>query len=181
MKEPIVPEPKQRIQVARNLLIFGLFVADIVLYDSFDTGLLKKVRTFENLNITPNWDDKDIVANTKNLSLCVLGNCFLVVDEALDEVFGKKPQKYADTDLDSLRIIIYMLRCAIAHGATAPRWKAQEQFKRIIRINDISYQLDARHIDGKLLEHKDFGRLDGALRLIDYSCSVIDRENEKTS
>jgi len=178
MSEPPIPNPKARICAARNLLMFGLCISDIIMHDKFDIGLLQKVRRFQNIEFIPTWDARTLLAQPKNLNMCVLGNCFLAVDEALEDVFGRKPSTFADTDLDSLRAIVYMLRCAIAHGTTAPRWNAQGQFRRVFRINEIGYEFDARNIHNKLIQHKDYGRLKGALSLIDYAEKLIDRHNK---
>jgi len=102
-----------------------------------------------------------------------LGNCFVIIDEALNQLCGEKPQHYSDTDIDALRAIIYMLRCAIAHSPTAPVWKAKGSFYRSFKISEIGYELDGRTLDGRGVEHKDYGGLVGAISLIDHSLKIV--------
>ena len=127
------------------------------------------------LRIQCNWNSHTLTDFAHNLRLCVLGNCFVVIDEALNRIFGDKPKSYSDTDIDALRAIIYMLRCAVAHGPTSPLWEVRGKYRRKFVIREIGFELDATSLDGEILKHTDYGGLKGIACLINYSLDVARR------
>jgi hypothetical protein len=145
-----------------------------------ESRLNKTIIVNNILRIDCNWKSRTFIDFATNLRLCVLGNCFIVIDEALDGIFGDKPQNYLDTDIDALRAIIYMLRCAIAHNPTAPVWRVKGIYDNDFRIAEIGYELKAKQIDGKPVNHNHYGGLKGATSLINYSLKVV-REKQGVS
>ena len=178
MKDKSIFNPYNRITTIKDMLIFGLCLCDLLAKQKIDEATICQTVLIDNIKISPKWNTKNISDLTKNLRLCVLGNCFIVIDEALVAEFGKRPDSYSDNDLDSLRAIIYMLRCTIAHGAMTPRWQATGVYCRKFRINEINYELDATNLDGKIVKHGDYGALAGVFVLIEYARIVIKRHLE---
>lgn len=167
-------EPYYKITTIKELLLFTLRICFMLENGEIEENRLNKTIIVNNiLRIECNWKSHTFVTFSTNLSLCVLGNCFIVIDEALDGVFGNKPQNYTDTDIDALRAIIYMLRCAIAHNPTAPVWHAKGAYSNDFRIAEIGYELRAKQLDGKAVNNSHYGGLAGAMSLIDYSLKVV--------
>ena len=171
----VIFDPYRQIVTMREMLLFGIRLCDMVEKGEVDKSLFNNVVTIDNLKITPAWESHNISNLTKNLRLCVLGTSYLVIDEALDCVYGGKPDVYSDSDVDALRAIIFMLRCAIAHGVMIPRWKAKGIYCRKFRINEIDYEIDMTQLDGKVLKHRDYGALGGIVKLIEYTLQLLKR------
>jgi len=174
MKKSIL-EPYYQITTIKETLLFTLRLCDMLKKGEIDKNTLNQSVIIDNLRISPDWKSDIISDLVVNLRLSVLGTCFIVIDEALNGVFGEKPKKYADNDIDALRAIIYMLRCAIAHSPMAPRWQAKGEYRRKFRINEIDYEIDATQLDGKIVKHGDYGALAGVATLINYVLEVLKR------
>ena len=178
--EKKIYDPYYRIKTAHEMLVFGLVICDLLAKRKIDEGMILTDTVVDNIEIHPKWNKADIEGLVKNLRYCVLGNSFIAFDEALDDVFDKKPDVYSETDLDALRAIIYMLRCAIAHAPMTPRWKADnEKYRRKFRINEIDYELDMANLNDKPVMHRDYGALGGAFQLIQYAKEIVRRTSNK--
>jgi hypothetical protein len=174
-------DPYNRIATAHELLVFCLSLCDALSKAEIDRTILNRSARIYGVEVSPKYTSEDIANHTKNLRLCVLGTCFLAVDEALDEVFGKKPRTFSDNDIDSLRAIIYMLRCAIAHGIMIPRWQVKGQYRRKFSIKEIDYEFDATTLDGEILLSRNYGSLPGVVKLLDYAMLVVRRYKEEAN
>ena len=173
-------EPEYQITTAKELLLFTLRICDMFEKGEIEESKLNQTVLVNNvLRIECNWPSDLSKKLAQNLRLCVEGNCFIVIDEALNGIFGNKPEQYSDNDIDSLRAIIYMLRCAIAHGPTAPSWKVNRKYCRIFKIKEIDYELRLDGLDGKTVKHTDYGGLKGAMSLINYSLEIVRRHSSK--
>lgn len=173
-------EPEYQITTAKELLLFTLLICNMFEKGEIEESKLNQTILVNNvLRIECKWPSDVSKKLAQNLRLSVLGNCFIVIDEALNGIFGKKPKKYSDNDIDSLRAIIYMLRCAIAHGPTAPSWKVKREYCRRFKIEEIDYELQLEGLDGKTVEHSDYGGLKGAMSLINYSLEIVRRHSNK--
>ena len=167
-------EPYYQITTAKELLLFTLRICDMFEKGEISEEKFNKTIIVNNvLRINCNWKFNTFADFATNLRLCVLGNCFIVIDEALNEVFGNKPKEYSDTDIDALRAIIYMLRCAIAHNPTAPVWNAKGIYARDFKIAEIGYELKAKQLDKKIVKHNHYGGLKGIIPLMDYSLKIV--------
>jgi hypothetical protein len=166
-------EPYYRITTAKELLLLTLRICNMLEKGEISENKLNKTILVDNtLRIECNWEPHTLPRLAKNLRLCVAGNCFISIDEALDGILGEKPKEYLDTDIDALRAIIYMLRCAIAHNPATPIWKVKDTYRRNFRINEIGYELKIKDLDGRPLKHSHYGGLSGIISLIDYSLKV---------
>lgn len=175
-------EPLYQITTAKELLLFTLRICDMLKKGEIDESRLNKNIVVDNIiRIKCNWKSNCFADFANNLRLCVLGDCFVVIDEALNGIFGNKPEKYLDNDIDALRAIIYMLRCAIAHGPTAPSWKATRKYCRNFRIEEIGYELKVKELNGKYVNHSHYGGLKGAVSLINYSLEIAKRYSNKVN
>ena len=174
-------DPYYRVITIKEMLIFTLRLCNMLEKGDIDKNILNQSVTIDNIRISGAWEPKSMSNFAANMRLCMLGTCFIVMDEALDNVFGKKPEDYADNDTDALRAIVYMLRCATAHGPTAPRWQASGIYNRIFRINEIGYKIDATQLDGKIVKHGDYGALKGVITLLDYTLEVLKRHRNEAN
>lgn len=171
-------EPYYQITTARELMLFTFRICDMLKNGEIDEKLFNKKVIIDNvLKIDCQWKSSFYSDFAHNLKLCVIGNCFIVIDEALNGIFGDKPKNYLDNDIDALRAIIYMLRCAISHGPVAPRWEAKDKYCRNFKIKEIGYELDVKKLNGQILKHRDYGGLKGAISLIDYSLTIVKRHS----
>jgi hypothetical protein len=70
----------------------------------------------------------------------------VVLDKGFEAV-GIKPDADASDNVGRLRTLIYMLRCAQAHGIADPCWEARGKFARRITVDldgtQISFDLQA--------------------------------------
>lgn len=173
-------EPEYQITTAKELLLFALRICDMFEKGEIEESKLNQTILVNNvLRIECKWPSDVSKKLSQNLRLCVLGNCFIIIDEALDDIFGKKPEQYSDNDIDALRAIIYMLRCAIAHGPTAPTWKLNRKYCRRFKIQEIDYELPLDVLNGKIVKHSDYGGLKGSMSLINYSLEIVRRHPNK--
>ncbi len=119
--------------------------------------------------------DIDVIAD--NLKNITLGNCFLAFDEALDQAFGAKPKQYSDSDTDSLRAIIYMMRCAFAHTPSLPKWCIKPKYRKILSLEKIHFLIDFSQLNGKELISEHHGGMFSLLQLMDYCMDEIKKRS----
>ncbi|GEM_PF-2053675 len=120
----------------------------------------------------------DMNGTADNLSNITRGTCFLAFDEALDEIYGGKPASYSDNPTDSLRAIIYMMRCAFAHNPGSPEWrikdpKSKKNIKRSFKIEKINFVIDFSQLNGKALDANQHGGFCQLWRLMEYCLDII--------
>ena len=74
----------------------------------------------------------------------------LVLDKAF-EIACIKPDPEAADNFVRLRTLVYMLRCAHAHGPADPRWEARGKYARTLRIDldDVAVSLDLAALNGQ--------------------------------
>ncbi len=159
--------------------IFSLYIQagvknGIISSSEFNRELTIKVEGKKIALIQPPTNDTvDIDGIADNLEKITLGTCLIAFDEALDQVFDKKPETYVDSDIDSLRAIIYMMRCAFAHSPTTPKWCIKKRNRRIFNIKEIQFVMDFRQLDGKELTYENHGGLQTLWKLMEYCLTMI--------
>jgi hypothetical protein len=97
------------------------------------------------------FSDKDSLERAANISvLLAFSASVLVLDKAF-EVVGITPDPEAGDNLGRLRALIYMVRCAQAHGIADPRWEARGRFARMITVDleGIPISLDLQALNGE--------------------------------
>ncbi len=131
------------------------------------------------ISIKPRNQKINTIGLSQNLMSYMLGNCFLTFDEALDDIFGDKPEgAYKDNDIDSLRAIVYMIRCAHAHTPSKPIWRIDKQkYKRLFIIKEIDFKIDFKDLDGKDLSENHHNGFYGLWILIDYALAIIKKHS----
>lgn len=87
------------------------------------------------------------------------GASALVLDKAW-EAAGVAPDPTSQDQSVQLRTVVYMIRCAYAHGIAEPRWEVRGNFRRAfeLRLPDGPVTLDLRALDERRF---DFDHLDG--------------------
>jgi hypothetical protein len=149
--------PSVTAETARNLWLFTLYLCNGIVKGKINYTLFQEQLDIEAsgkriYKIYPQWQPEHIELLKDNLQSSVLGTVFLVLDQQLDRICGKKPKQYNDSDLDALRAIIFMLRCAFAHATTNPRWRiTNKQYKRLFCINTMDLEIDFSSLDGELI------------------------------
>lgn len=114
-----------------------------------------------------------------NLEGITMGTVFITFNEAFSDSYGDLPVNIS-SDLDSLRVIIYMFRCAFAHNPTQPKWEIRNpKYRRILTIKEIDFKVDLRELNGKNVTTEECGGFQQLLRLIEYCLKVIKNEEEK--
>ena len=108
---------------------------------------------------TGHFSKKDEVVHAAKISfkLAVASSAF-TLDEAW-KVVEKKHGKTAMEKYKDLQDLVYMVRCAFAHGIATPRWEAKGRYRRVLNVDlpEGAIELDMRTLDGKPFDLEDLG------------------------
>ena len=100
----------------------------------------------------------DLVREANITVLSALGISALTLDKAW-EVAGFGPDPGSKDGTTRLRTLVYMVRCAYAHGISDPKWQAKNQFRRMLELDLPSgaITLDLGDLDGRGFEFDALG------------------------
>jgi hypothetical protein len=94
------------------------------------------------------------------------------VDSLIEEHFHNKAHEDESAERRAARCAIYMIRCAFAHNPVNPKWEAKKQYQAVFKVASIDYTLDAREIDGKLLDQTGFNWFK-SIDLLKYGMQLV--------
>ena len=103
-------------------------------------------------------DRRSIVNAASVMVLSTLGSSSIVLDKAW-EVARICPKPKSQNEKDMLRTVVYMVRCAFAHGPADPKWKVKGEYCRVFRLTLPSgtLELDLRELDGEQFDFSQLG------------------------
>ncbi len=95
-------------------------------------------------------DPESIIKAAGTSVLIAFSASVLVLDDAFHAA-GIKPDPDAVEDDGQLRTLIYMARCAYAHGIATPRWEVRGKYCRTLSVNlgSTTMPLDLRTLHGQ--------------------------------
>lgn len=98
----------------------------------------------------------------------------IVLDAAFD-VAGLKNKPASRDDVDELRTLVRMVRCAFAHNPAFPTWEARGDYQRDLSfsVDDASLSVDLAALHGQLFEYDHIGGFGCWLRIRDAAVSRI--------
>ena len=81
----------------------------------------------------------------------------LAADEALCQKF--KDHRYEDPDLErrAVRCLMYMIRCAIAHGPVNPKWECHPRYRQTFEIPPLGIKIDLASLNEQPWQPRHFG------------------------
>ena len=171
--------PLVKVRTIRSLLLTTLYICN-----GIETGRIPAQLFNEDLQLRadgkifgiarPLVRTDDLTGEVNNLKVGMLGVCCIGLDTLLDEAFGKKPENYDDSDIDALRAIVYMIRCAFAHEPTLPVWKiTSRKYLREFRINELDIEVDLINLNRQVLIGSQYGGWEGIFKIMDYCEKVV--------
>lgn len=117
----------------------------------FDSDHLVRLST-GNLHFPPGrFRDNDSLVRAASINVLIAFSATtLVLDEAFDAI-GMKANPLADDADGQLRLLVYMVRCAHAHGIADPRWEVRGKYARVLTVTaeGVTVELNLRDLDGK--------------------------------
>jgi hypothetical protein len=130
------------------------------------------------ISLKPKYSEINTIGLSQNLMSYMLGTCFITFDEALKDTFGDIPEVLNDNDIDALRAIIYMMRCANAHSPSKPKWRIDKQkYKRLFVIKEIDFKIDFRDLNGNDLVENHHNGLSGLSNLMKYALNILKKHS----
>lgn len=91
----------------------------------------------ENGNLhfpTGHFSDLDNIIRAAKVSVnLAFGGSALALDKAY-EVAGIKPDPASQDGLIKLRTLVYMVRCAYAHGVADPKWEVRGRYRKTMEV-----------------------------------------------
>ncbi|SRR6266566_8607992 len=111
-----------------------------------------------NLNFPTGYfsDANNITRAAAVSALLAFGATVLVLDKAF-EVMGMKCDPEATDNVGQLQILVYMVRCAYAHGIAEPRWEVRGKYLRsiFVDLDGTSIAIDLHTLNGQvfMVEH----------------------------
>lgn len=117
---------------------------------------------------------EDIVHAASVTVSAAFGTSTLTLDKAW-EVAGVNPNPNSKDEIVKLRTLVYMIRCAYAHGIADPRWKANGSYRRILQVtlrrNQLQFDFSA--LDGKRFDFSILGGHTKWFEILDESVTTI--------
>lgn len=104
----------------------------------------------------------------------VFGATVLALDKAF-EVARIDADFEAGDDQSKLRTLIYMVRCAYAHGFAEPRWEARGKFARKLSLNIVGapIDIDLAKLNGTIFNIDQLGGYFSWYRIRDKAIEVL--------
>ena len=130
-----------------------------------------------------NFGSREDVVRAAGVSVALaFGASALALDKAW-EIAGVVPNFDSEDKNVKLRTLVYMIRCAFAHGVADPRWKVAEKFRRKIEISlpNCSISLDLRALHGKRFEFSALGGHDRWYEVHDATVATLTANNTADS
>lgn len=141
----------------------------------FDTNHLVKLEE-GNLNFpSGHFSDPDNIIRAANVSVALaFGASALALDKAF-ETAEILPDPESDNNVTRIRTLIYMVRCAYAHGIAEPRWEVRGKYRRAmsIELEGIDTHFDLEKLDGKAFDFKQIGGHSNWNRMRDAAMQVL--------
>jgi hypothetical protein len=129
---------------------------DANVFDTDHTILLEK----GNLGFpSGHFSNPDNILRAANVSVALaLGASALALDKAF-EVAGIQPEPLSEDRLTKLRTLVYMVRCAYAHGIAEPRWEVRGKNKRklLVEVRSGLIELDLDALHGEAFDFEQLG------------------------
>lgn len=103
-------------------------------------------------------DPHNIVRSAAVAVSLAFGASALALDKAY-EVAGVQKFPTSEKHADNLRTLVYMVRCAYAHGIAEPKWEVRGEYKRRMNLNIGMSQININfeELAGKNFDFKDLG------------------------
>jgi len=103
-----------------------------------------------NLHFPPGqFSDQDSLNRAASISVLLAFSASVLLLDKGFEAIGIAPNPEASDNVGKLRVLIYMVRCAQAHGIADPHWEVRGKFARTITVDvagtQISLDLAALH------------------------------------
>ncbi len=178
----INPTPYEQVNEAAFLWTFSVYIFDGVINGLIPPNLIKRRIVVNSLSPKFYLDASRINLNMNSLAINNLlassAICAIAIDSALDEAFGDKPDKYSDKDIDSLRAIVYMIRCAFAHNPLNPKWVIKSKYRRVFSIKEIGLKVDLTDLDDIPVHPDHHGGWEGFNKILLFSLKIL-REKYK--
>ena len=141
----------------------------------FDTDHVVKLEE-GNLNFpSGHFSDADNIIRAANVSVALaFGASALALDKAF-ETAEIRPEPESDNNVAQLRTLIYMVRCAYAHGIAEPRWEVRGKYRRAmsVELDGITTLFDLEKLDGKVFDFKHIGGHSNWNRMRDAAIQVL--------
>lgn len=175
--------PLEQVIGARELWLFTFYICYGLRSGKISSNIFPetlKLKTGEDTDYIinkPKWNSRNIEALGHNLNVSIMGVCFCALNSVLKDAFGNIPKHYTNSDIDALRAIVYMFRCAFSHQPTNPRWKINKRYIRVFRIDEIDVEMDFTQLDGKTIIPSQHNGWRGIFSIINYCFKVIEESN----
>jgi len=118
---------------------------------------------------------QDLQDGTWNLVLMAMGASALILDETLDDIFGK-PDADPVPDRRGLRVMVNQLRNAFAHNPWRPRWMVWPKYRAVhtVRLGaQHLHDFDATTLDGQSIKPEDIGGLEAWVKVLKHCEGIV--------
>ena len=125
----------------------------------FDTHEIVRLK-HGNLSFPPgNFKEMEAIVRAASVAVSLaFGASALILDKAW-EVAGIDPDPLCKDGKVKLRTLVYLVRCAYAHGLAEPKWKVHDQYRQVLEVDLLSppLRLDLCELDGQGFDPNQLG------------------------
>ena len=123
------------LQVEFSIKLLSYCELEKISIAEFDTDHIVLLE-HDNLRIPPgNFGTlEDIIRAASVTVSSALGASALILDKAW-EVAGIGPDPQSEDGRVKLRTLVYMVRCAYAHGLADPKWEVRGRFRQVLEVD----------------------------------------------
>ena len=125
----------------------------------FDTDLTVRL---ENGNLSypfEHFSQPENIVRAAAVSVSLAAGATAFVLDKTWEVAGVARNPKSEDPSAQLRAVVYMVRCAYAHGIAEPRWEVRGDYRRTFefRLPEEPVELNLRELDGRGFDFDDLG------------------------
>ena len=160
-----VVEPEDKIDAALSALVFYFGLTRLV-----ETGGITpdsflspgSTSPAEGVTVNPmKFTRDDLNTHAFNTMLMMIGSTTIVVDDALDDRFGKG-NKESKSGIGQIHAVIHQIRNCFAHKPLNPVWRIFRKYRKIYIVklpNGNTRTIDLRSLNGTEFKLEDIGGL----------------------
>ena len=141
----------------------------------FDTDHFVKLEEGDLRFPAGHFSDLENIISAAGVSVALaFGASALALDKAF-ETAQITPNPESDDNATRIRTLIYMVRCAYAHGIAEPRWEVRGKYRRAmsVEVEGIVTPIDLEKLDGKVFDFKHIGGHSNWNRMRDAAIQVL--------